>query len=294
MVAPYVEFHDVVRIASGRAEARVDALAVEEPLEIRLAHAGAVPRSLSITMRTPGHDAELAAGFLLGEGIVRSSGDIVRIAGDDEGCRRAAANRVTVYVRDGLDLQPERLERHFYTTSSCGVCGKASLEAIEALDPPPLAPGRPLVHPGCIARLPDRLRAHQAVFERTGGLHAAALCTPDGDVTTVREDVGRHNAVDKVIGRALLDGRCPLGEATLMLSGRASFELMQKAAMAGIPIVAAVGAPSSLAVAYARRSGQTLLGFVRNGAFNVYAGHERIRALVPTLPFLTETGIPQA
>jgi FdhD protein len=185
-------------------------------------------------------------------------------------------NVVRVELKPGTPVDLERLDRHFYTTSSCGVCGKASLEALKAADRPALDPHAPTLSPALIHALPERLREAQAVFERTGGLHAAALFDPQGRLLALREDVGRHNAVDKLVGAAWLEGRWPLSNGVLLVSGRASFELVQKALVAGIPAMAAVGAPSSLAVALAAEAGMTLLGFVRQGRYNVYAGPERL------------------
>jgi len=234
-----------------------DLLAVEEPLQIRVNG-----RDLSITMRTPGHDLELAAGFLFTEGILKTRDDVLAIEGHE--------NTVSLTLADGVD---PGTARNFYTTSSCGVCGKASIESLRAS-------GCSMLPHGYVARevihtLPEKLRAAQAVFDHTGGLHGAALFDSSGNLELVREDVGRHNAVDKLIGASFLEGRVPLSDRILMLSGRASFELVQKAVMAGIPVVAAVGAPSSLAVETARRFGMTLAGFVRNGRFNVYSGVSR-------------------
>lgn len=222
-------------------------------------------------MRTPGHDAELAAGFLFTEGILHSSSEIAGIELDGE-------RRNTIHVRTspGCEIDYERLERHFYTSSSCGVCGKTSIDAVRTAGCPMLPAGAPRVNAAVINALPDRLRAAQAVFDRTGGLHAAALFTAAGEFVDLREDVGRHNALDKLIGSALLAGQVPLGEHILLVSGRTSFELIQKSVMAGIAVVAAVGAPSSLAVETAQRFGQTLAGFVRDGRFNLYSGSERI------------------
>jgi FdhD protein len=256
-----------------------DTLAVEEPLEIRLDYDVAgrrVQRAVSVTMRTPGHDHELAAGFLFTEGILTRREQIadVRVCG--------AGNVVRVDLRPGVAVDLSRLERHFYTTSSCGVCGKASLEAVRVGACDRLRGGRPLVDAAVIRRLPQVLRAAQTVFDRTGGLHAAALFDTRGSLWCVREDVGRHNALDKLIGAQFLAGRTPLLEDVLLLSGRASFELVQKAALAGIPILAAVGAPSSLAVSLAREHGLTVLGFVRPDRCNVYTGAERIHPLAPT------------
>jgi len=237
-----------------------DLLAVEEPLQIRVNG-----RDLSITMRTPGHDSELAAGFLFTEGIVKTRADVFAI--------ECGENSVALTLADAVD---PGVSRNFYTTSSCGVCGKASLESLHAAGCrmlPYLHIDREVIH-----GLPEKLRGSQSVFEHTGGLHGAALFDIAGNLEIVREDVGRHNAVDKLIGAAFLDGRLPLENRILMLSGRASFELVQKAVMAGIPAVAAVGAPSSLAVQTAQRFGMTLLGFVRDARFNIYSGINRFTA----------------
>jgi len=231
-----------------------DLLAVEEPLQIRVNG-----RDLSITMRTPGHDRELAAGFMFTEGILKIPSDVIAI--------ESGENSVTLTLADGVD---PGTARNFYTTSSCGVCGKASIDSLHASGCTMLREAR--VSREVIHGLPEKLRAAQSVFEHTGGLHGAALFDTGGNLEIVREDVGRHNAVDKLIGAEFLGGRLPLDRRILMLSGRASFELVQKAVMAGIPIVAAVGAPSSLAVQTALRFGLTLLGFVRNGRFNIYCG----------------------
>jgi FdhD protein len=236
-----------------------DLLAVEEPLQIRVNG-----RDLSITMRTPGHDCELAAGFLFTEGILKTRADVVAI---DSG-----ENSVELVLADGVD---PGLARNFYTTSSCGVCGKASVDSLRAHGCtmlPYMLLNRELIH-----GLPEKLRAAQSAFDHTGGLHGAALFDTGGNLEIVREDVGRHNAVDKLIGSAFLDDRLPLAGRILMLSGRASFELVQKAVMAGIPAVAAVGAPSSLAVQTAQRFGMTLMGFVRDGRFNIYSGVNRFK-----------------
>jgi FdhD protein len=264
------------RHAAGPRNATPDVLAVEEPLEIRL-HAEAagqpVRRTVSVTMRTPGHDLELAAGFLFTEGIVRARADIADIAQ----CGGAAGNIVRVALARGADVDLTRLQRHFYTTSSCGVCGKTSIEALRTTSRYPLRPGEPVFDASLVHRLPRALRAAQAVFDRTGGLHASALFDAAGGLHSLREDVGRHNALDKVIGAELLAGRLPASERVLVVSGRASFELVQKAVMAGIPVLVAVGAPSSLAVELAARAGMTLVGFARDERFNVYAGGERLR-----------------
>ncbi len=241
-----------------------DLLAVEEPLEIRLNG-----KNVAITMRTPGNDRELAVGFLFTEGIIKDPRQLSSVSVTD---RNLAA--VSLVNETGIDF--ERLERHFYMSSSCGVCGKASIEALEAAECPMLDRAQPHMDPAVIHRLPETLRAKQAVFDRTGGLHAAALFDVHGGLLDVREDVGRHNALDKLIGAAFLDGKTPLNRNILLVSGRASFELVQKALMAGIAVMAAVGAPSSLAVEVALRYGMTLAGFVRDGRFNVYSGEWRV------------------
>lgn len=271
----------VVRVDDSGPSERPDVLAVEEPLEIRVGievDGRRERRSLSITMRTPGHDAELAVGFLFTEGIVT---DRAQVAGVRP-CGGGGGNAVRVDLRPGVSVDFARLERHFYATSSCGVCGKASLDAVRVACPTRPAEGLPLVDAALIRRLPEALRASQSVFERTGGLHASALFTIEGRLLAVREDVGRHNALDKLIGAEFLGGRTPLSDSILLVSGRASFELVQKAAVAGIPILAAVGAPSSLAVDLAVERGMTVLGFVGAGRFNIYSGADRIA--IPTLP----------
>jgi FdhD protein len=265
-------------MADGVATARPDSLAAEEPLEIRVAG-----RPHTVTMRTPGNDFDLARGFLVSEGVVASHSDIAAI----RYCAGATAdgantyNMLDVLLADGAPLPDPSLERNFYTTSSCGLCGKASLEAVRTIskwrvDQDPLR-----LNATTIATLPEKLRAAQRVFDRTGGLHAAALFDANGELWCVREDVGRHNAVDKVVGWALEQRRLPLSGTTLMVSGRASFELVQKAVMAGIPALAAVSAPSSLAVDLAREMGLTLIGFLRGSTMNVYSGVERIPSAEP-------------
>ena len=277
------------RFDAGIEEDTVDRLAVEEPLEIRLGFDDGgkrVTRPISITMRTPGHDEHLAVGFLFSEGIVKSAADIREITHSYEDHSRAprslpiagdekhAPNTVVVELNSNVTVALQRLERHFYTTSSCGVCGKSSIEALRTAASP-IANGF-VVDGGVVRVLPERLRERQSVFESTGGLHASALFDARGDLGIIREDVGRHNALDKVIGEKLLANETPLSERMLLVSGRASFELVQKALVAGIPVLAAVGAPSSLAVELAREFGMTLVGFVRNGRFNVYTGAHRI------------------
>jgi len=271
---------EIWRVAPAGAVRERDAVAVEEPLEIRL-RAGGEERTVALTMRTPGHDAELAAGFLYAEGIVRGRADLVRVERGQDGHEGAGPDPVNVVVAEltapGLpDLAP--LERHFFTSSACGVCGRVGLEALAlrgAAAPPP----GPVVPAAVLSALPAALRAAQGVFEATGGLHAAALFDPAGSLLAVREDVGRHNALDKLVGWALFADRLPLAEGIVLVSGRASFEILQKALAAGAPVVCAVSAPSSLAIDVARRFGITLVGFLRGDRFNVYAGAERVAGL---------------
>jgi FdhD protein len=259
--------------SSGRlARTDDDALAVEAPLAVSLAwnEDGAMrERDVAVTMRTPGDDVHLALGFLFAERIVRSRDDV---AGTSQ-----AAGVLRVEMAAGTAVDPAPLERHSYVSSSCGVCGKTSLEAlrVQAPDTRPVWTG-PRLAPCVVHALPAALRGAQSAFEATGGIHAAAVFDRSGCLEDLREDVGRHNAVDKLVGSALLGGRLPLSDRILVLSGRASFELLQKAAMAGVPIVAAIGAPSSLAVEVAREAGISLLGFLRHDRFNVYAGAERV------------------
>jgi FdhD protein len=258
----------------------IDALAVEEPLEIRLAWGPATDRreqALSITMRTPGSDLELAVGFLVGEGILRGKQALVSVRHEGRAVRPdGTSNVVTIVLAEDVRVEVAGLERHFYTTSSCGVCGKTSIDALRMISPPPLLERSPVIDSRMLHTLPRALRASQAAFDQTGGLHAAALFDPKGDLLLLREDVGRHNAVDKVVGSLALTDALPASATVLLVSGRASFELVQKARMAGVPVLAAVGAPSSLAVELAREGGMTLIGFLRNDRFNVYAGHDRV------------------
>ena len=239
-----------------------DLVAVVETLQIRLGEC-----DVAITMRTPGHDIELALGFLYTEGLLANPDRIADVRVDDSG-----AVMVTLTAGLGPDIDARR----FYVTSSCGICGKASVDALAASGCAMLPAGQPKLSTDLVPHFPARLREAQAIFEHTGGLHAAGLFSPAGELLDLREDVGRHNAVDKLIGAAFLERRLPLHEQVLMLSGRVSFELVQKAVTAGIPIVIAVGAPSSLAIETALRFGMTLIGFVRGGHFNVYAGGDRL------------------
>ncbi len=251
---------------------RPDTVTAEEPLEIR------VGRPLAVTMRTPGDDFDLALGFLVTEGLVSGAEDVATLMHcQDEGeDGRPTYNVVDVVLRPGVALPDVSLERSFYTTSSCGVCGKASLDAVRLRSRFDVAADRTTWSPELLTTLPDALRAHQKVFDRTGGLHAAGLFTSSGELLAVREDVGRHNAVDKLVGWAAREQRLPLTGCVLMVSGRASFELTQKALMAGIPCLAAVSAPSSLAVDLATESGMTLVGFLRPPRMTVYSGEERL------------------
>jgi FdhD protein len=271
----------VRRVHDGRGAESVDQLAVEEPLLIELTHdrdGGRVTESVSVTMRTPGHDVELALGFLFAEGILAGPDELLAVPAEPSSASGPRdANTVRIALRPGVPVDVRRLERHFYTASSCGVCGKTSLDALGATRAIDLPEARPMIDAATLHALPDALRAGQAVFDRTGGLHAAALFDADGRLLAVREDVGRHNAVDKLVGRLVLDGRVPRRDSVLLVSGRASFELVHKALAAGIPILAAVGAPSSLAVETADAYGMTLVGFVRDRRFNVYTGAARIR-----------------
>ncbi len=280
-------------MGAGAPQLRRDQIATEEPLEIRLTaglqeRGGSLPvfsrrgqaarqRTVAITMRTPGADFELAAGFLYGEGIVRSREEILEIShsADADLDEAKRYNIVQVDLRRGVLPDLAALERHFYTTSACGVCGKASLEALKIRGVPRIAPG-PVVDPSVLRSLPEKLRAGQGIFAATGGLHAAALFDAEGNLLALREDVGRHNALDKLVGWALLEGQLPLSRQVVMVSGRTSFEILQKSLMAGAPMVCAVSAPSSLAIALAREFGLTLVGFLRGERFNVYTGMERV------------------
>jgi FdhD protein len=253
---------------------RSDVLATEEPLEIRV-NAQTHEQTVAITMRTPGGDFELAAGFLYGEGVIAGRQDFnaIRYCMEPE---LQQYNVVTVDLRAGELPELGSLDRHFYTTSACGVCGKASLDAIEAIGGPELSEG-PILSSEEILSMPHRLRDAQRVFSKTGGLHATALFDPSGQIVEVREDVGRHNAMDKLIGWGVLEGRLPFTEHVLLVSGRASFELVQKALRAGVSTLCAISAPSSLAVDVAERFGMTLVGFLRDDGFNVYANEHRVK-----------------
>jgi FdhD protein len=270
---------EVKRFANFKGEVWPDLLAVEEPLEIRIGYGLPNERkqkSLSVTMRTPGHDFELALGFLFTEGIIQSFDRVESIKYcEDVGRQDEKENVVRVEVKPDVQIEFEKLQRNFYTTSSCGVCGKSSIEAVQQQCP--AIKNNWSITPTFVHALPDKLREAQKVFEYTGGLHASGLFHHQtGELDLLREDVGRHNALDKIIGARLFENKIPLSIYVLLVSGRASFELVQKAALAGIPVLAAVGAPSSLAVQLAKDTGMTLLGFVRDNRFNVYATPERI------------------
>ena len=264
-----------------RPERTEDVLTVEEPMEIELVHFDGAEwqeTTLSITMRTPGHDFELAAGFLFTEGILGRREEIESIQHCPLHGEEQEYNVVQLRLAEPVRFDEERLHRHFYTTSSCGICGKTSLDAVRATFPAlPKENGASLAV-GTLRSLPERLRASQEVFDRTGGLHAAAIFGTDGAGIVTREDIGRHNALDKAVGERFLAGEVPLWDAVVMVSGRASFELVQKALAAGIPILAAVGAASTLAVDLASEYGMTLVGFLRDGHFTVYCGAERLVA----------------
>ncbi|BDI32631.1 sulfurtransferase FdhD [Capsulimonas corticalis] len=272
--SPTVNRISICSVRGAGSQQAQDLIAVEEPLEIQLSSDRTAPQTVSITMRTPGNDAELAAGFLWSEGAITDTGQILAIQAED--------NIVRVVTEPEVLAGLHRLSRNFYTTSSCGVCGKTSLDAIRQQARFPIAPEVPIVDRSILTTISDTVRQAQDAFNQTGGLHGAALLDIGGRLLDLREDVGRHNAVDKLIGAQILTGQLPLSGAILFLSGRASFELLQKARMAGIPIVAAVGAPSSLAVEMARDAGVTLIGFLRGDRFNIYTGAARVN-LTPSM-----------
>lgn len=274
---------DIRRIQAGHDDGAEDQVAIEEPLEIRIgfeAASGREEKAISVTMRTPGNDEELAVGFLFSEGVLATPDDVIEVwhrsppvPGDAE-----LRNVIRVDLSTGADIDLARLERHFYTTSSCGVCGKTSLEALHTQSrfTDAIANSPFQIDADTILTLTRQLEEQQQVFGQTGGLHASGLFDGAGNIGMVREDVGRHNAVDKLIGRLFLDGTLPASDVGVLVSGRASFELVQKVAMAGVPMLAAVGAPSSLAVDVARDFGITLIGFLRDGRFNIYSAGERV------------------
>ncbi len=257
---------NIVRYSTDGASNGPDDLAIEEPLEIRVRG-----RAVSVTMRTPGHDEEMAAGFLLSEGLIAKRADVLRI----EPCgRNEEGNLLNVILAPDVNVDFEKLSRHVFASSSCGLCGKATIDAIRGIFPPVVSDVK--VDAKTIDQFMPQMRNSQSTFDKTGGLHAAAIFDRSGKLIVLREDVGRHNAVDKVLGFALLNGLMPLDSHALVVSGRSSFEIMQKALAGRLPIVAAVSAPSSLAVEFARESGQTLIGFLRDGRMNIYSHPERV------------------
>lgn len=254
----------------GQARGVQDYLVGEEPLEIRV---GKIP--LAVTMRTPGHDLELAEGFLFTEGLIQKHSQVMAIA-HVEGCKETErGNIVEVALDSSVTLDPEKTRRNFFAASSCGICGKASIDSVRVRGIQP-SQSNLRVHPEILCGLPETLRGAQAIFGRTGGLHAAGLFDSDGKLLQQREDVGRHNAVDKIVGWALKEGRVPLSDCVMLVSGRGGFEIVQKAAVAGVPVLASVSAPSSLAVRLAREMGMTLVGFLRGKRFVVYSGEQRL------------------
>lgn len=271
---------DVSKVIGDQCISRADSVAVEEPLEIQLSYPsaeGAAAKSISITMRTPGDDAELAIGFLYTEGIIQSGKQLESV----EHCgapvsKNGLKNIIRVKLKSGVDVDLKKLQRHFYTTSSCGVCGKTSLDALRVTGQKSLSDKTTMFCREIIITWPEILREKQHIFTKTGGLHAAAIFNQEGKLLFIKEDIGRHNAVDKVIGALLLENKLPAHKLALMVSGRASFELMQKSLVAGIPLLAAVSAPSSLAVQLAIEFDMTLIGFLRKDKFNIYTGAQRI------------------
>ena len=273
-----VKHTNIQKVSDSGIESKSDLLAVEEPLEIRIGYGpqgGRQQRNISVTMRTPGHDFELAAGFLFTEGIIQRFDQIESVKYcEDGGKQEQKENIVRVELKPEVKIEVEKFQRHFYTTSSCGVCGKTSIDAVK-INCSTFSDSFQ-IKSSTIHSLPEKLRKAQQVFEYTGGLHASALFDDAGYLILLREDVGRHNALDKIIGAMLFKKEIPLSKYSLLVSGRASFELVQKAAVAGIPVLAAVGAPSSLAVQLATETNMTLLGFVRDQRFNIYAGEHRV------------------
>jgi FdhD protein len=273
----HVSSTEVVAVRGARTERRPDRLVGEEPMAIRAAGPGQAPVDVAITMRTPGGESELAVGFLRTEGLIGGAGDIVAVEFGDPAVTSQPDDEVTVRLAGPFDASVVPA-RHFVATASCGICGKASLDEV-AVRCDPLPASGPVVARDVILSLPATLRGAQAVFQATGGLHAAGLFDPAGQLVTLREDVGRHNALDKLVGAELLAGRLPLHDRVLLVSGRISFEIVQKAAVAGIPILCAVSAPSDLAVEAGQRLGMTLVGFLRGDGFNVYTHAERISGI---------------
>jgi FdhD protein len=270
----------VTEITTDRARERSDELATEEPMEIRVlqpVNGKMLKHSIAITMRTPGSDFELAVGFLFSENVLRRKSDVSRISYCDDPEEIQQYNIVNVQLSDSVEFDASKLSRNVYTSSSCGICGKASLELVKSSGAENPV-GDFQVSSSAVLKLPEILRNSQSIFGRTGGLHASGLFNPNEHLLGVKEDVGRHNALDKLVGSLLLSGRLPAKNSILLVSGRASFELVQKAVIAGIPFLCALGAPSSLAVSLAKEYGMTLVGFLRGERFNVYSGLERIKS----------------
>lgn len=268
------------KIGNLTTEQQSDDIAIEEPLEIQVMYGpenARILKNISITMRTPGNDAELALGFLFTEGIIKSNDDVMDVRKPDQWIVDDLNNRILVELSYSCQPDIDRLERHFYTSSSCGVCGKSSIEALKTIRMPELVPGYPVFDKNIVLTLPDVLRKSQDVFDQTGGLHASAIFDRTGKLLILKEDVGRHNALDKIAGAGLQNHALPFKDKLLLVSGRASFELVQKAVMVGVPVLAAVGAPSSLAVELAEEAGITLIGFLRNGRFNIYSHPDRVQ-----------------
>ncbi len=275
MSHPFIAPVQIRKFTNSLVNDQDDWLAVEEPLEIQLITGvveNRVKKVASVTMRTPGHDEQLATGFLYTEGIIKNRQEILSVEQDV-----LEGNKIIVALRENVSLNLQKLERNFYTSSSCGVCGKSSIDAIKTVSAYNYETDTICIEAGLFYRMQDLLKNEQTHFARTGGLHASALFDMEGNFIKLREDVGRHNALDKLIGAAFLNEELPLNNTILLLSGRASFELIQKACMAGIKVITAVGAPSSLAVALAREYNITLIGFLRNERFNIYAGEQRIK-----------------
>ncbi|MDX1643416.1 MAG: formate dehydrogenase accessory sulfurtransferase FdhD [Thermoanaerobaculia bacterium] len=266
--------HEVLIVQEGISQPVPDELATEEPLEIRLATDSGT-RPVAITMRTPGNDRELALGFLFAEGVIRQADEVVAVERPSDRVGQEEPNILVVRLAEGRDPDLKSLDRHFFTSSACGVCGKAGIEALLLNKQSKPSPG-PRLDPEILYSLPEKLRRRQSIFQSTGGLHAAALFSPTGELAQVREDVGRHNALDKLVGWALEGGRLPLADSIVMVSGRTSYEILQKCLMADVPVVCAVSAPSSLAVSLARQFGITLVGFLRDQRMNVYSGRARL------------------
>lgn len=270
---------EILKIKRKSPTTQLDHIVVEEPLEIRLGiwrEGTLFQKAISVTMRTPGHDEDLALGFLFTEGVLDSIADVKKISRPAVRHKMAKGNVLTVELADGVEVDFKKLERHFYSTSSCGVCGKTSIEAVGVQCHFDLPEGMPQIKAEMLHNLPKTLRAHQSVFGETGGLHAAALFGAGGQLHAAFEDIGRHNALDKLLGAAFRQNELPLSQKLVVVSGRIGFELVQKTVMAGLPILAAVGAPSSLAVSLAEEAGMTLIGFLRGQQFNIYTHPERI------------------